>query len=223
MAISTLNNISVRTAGESNSKHLMPKLQYRFRVVLTSFGLVSLTGEDRILTRQVVDVTRPNVSFEQITLDTYNSRAYMAGKHTWEPITLNLRDDAGNNVQRIVGQQLQKQFDFFNQSSAVSANDYKFETKIEILDGGNGAYEAVAIDKFELYGCYIESANYNTLAYSTNDPATIALTIRYDNAIQFGTNGNAGEGVGSPNARPGFDSTGTATGSSRAGGGAGRG
>lgn len=214
MAISTLNNISVPTAGGDNSKLLMPKLQYRFRVTLTSFGLPSSTEEDRILTRQVVDVTRPNVSFEQITLDAYNSRAYLAGKHTWEPITLNVRDDAGNNVQRIVGQQLQKQFDFFNQSSAVSADDYKFEAKIEILDGGNGGYAATSIDKFELYGCYIESANYNTLSYSTNDPATIALTIRYDNAIQFGTNGAVGEGIGSVVQRPGFDSTGTSTGSS---------
>ena len=213
MAISTLNNISVPTAGGDNSKLLMPKLQYRFRVTLTSFGLPSSTDEDRILTRQVVDVTRPNVSFEQITLDAYNSRAYLAGKHTWEPITLNVRDDAGNNVQRIVGQQLQKQFDFFNQSSAVSANDYKFETKIEILDGGNGS-DVTSIDKFELYGCYIESANYNTLSYSTNDPATIALTIRYDNAIQFGTNGAANQGIGSEVTRPEFSSTGTSTGSS---------
>lgn len=205
MGIESLYNISVNDNAASNANLLMPKLQYRFRVTLLTFGEPSSTNEDRILTRQVVDVTRPNLSFEQITLDTYNSRAYMAGKHTWEPVTLNLRDDAGNNVQRIVGQQLQKQFDFFNQASAVSAGDYKFQTIIEILDGGNGATEVTAIDSFELYGCYIESANYNTLSYSTNDPATIALTIRYDNAVQFGANGAANQGVGAQDTtRPAF-------------------
>ena len=206
MAISTLTNISVPTeGGGSNSSLLMPKLQYRFRVIFDGFGtVVSGNESQKVLTRQVVDVTRPNVSFEQITLEAYNSRAYMAGKHTWEPITLNLRDDASNNVQKEVGAQLQRQFDFYNQSSAVSANNYKFQTKIEILDGNNGALGPRILDSFVLVGCYVESANYNTLAYSTNDPATISLTIRYDNAIQYGNisgalNDNGILGIGGNN------------------------
>ena len=36
----------------------------------------------------------------------------------------------------------------------------------------------------ELYGAYIESVNYNSLAYNTSEPASITLNIRYDNAIQ---------------------------------------
>ena len=194
MPITSLNNISIPTEGAgSNQSLLMPKLQYRFRVILENFG----AGADvRELTRQVVDVTRPNLSFEQITLDAYNSRTYLAGKHTWEPITLNLREDVNSNVQRAVGQQLQRQFDFYEQSSAASGGTYKFTTKIEILDGGNGNFTANVLDRYELVGCYIESANYNTLAYSTNDPVQIALTIRYDNAIQTDASGAIVGGVG---------------------------
>jgi len=187
MPITTLQNISVPTeAGGSNSSLLMPKMQYRFRVLFDSFGTTGGPDGVREVSRQVIDVTRPNVSFEQITVDAYNSRTYLAGKHTWEPITLNLREDANNNIQRVVGQQLQKQFDFFEQSSAVAGSTYKFQTKIEILDGGNGAGGPNVIDRFHLVGCYIESANYNTLAYATSDAVTVALTIRYDNAIQYG-------------------------------------
>jgi hypothetical protein len=171
----------------------MPKLQYRFRVSLENFGVSTPTTE---LTKQVVDVTRPNVSFEQITVDVYNSRVYLAGKHTWEPITLNLREDVSNNVQKLVGEQLQKQFDFFEQSSAASGSDYKFVTRIEILDGGNGINTANVLETFELYGCYLESANYNTLAYATNDPVTVALAIRYDNAIQSPQGTGVGTAVG---------------------------
>lgn len=198
MPITTLQNISIPTEGAgSNSSLLMPKLQYRFRVFLDNFGTTGGPDGVREISRQVVDVTRPNVSFEQMTIDAYNSRTYLAGKHTWEPITLNLREDANNNVQKIVGQQLQRQFDFFEQSSAVSSGSYKFQTRIEILDGGNGATGANVIDRFHLVGCYIESANYNTLAYATNEPVSIALTIRYDNAIQFGANDDF-IGVGEP-------------------------
>ena len=143
-----------------------------------------------------MDITRPNVSFDQMTVDIYNSRVYLAGKHTWEPITLNLREDASNNVQKSVGEQLQKQFDFFEQSSARSGADYKFVTRIEILDGGNGEQTPDVLETFELYGCYLESANYNTLAYATSDPVSIALTIRYDNAIQTPENTGIGTAVG---------------------------
>ena len=196
MPITTLQNISVPTEGAgSNSSLLMPKLQYRFRVLLDNFGTTGGPDGTREVSRQVVDVTRPNISFEQMTIDAYNSRTYLAGKHTWEPITLTLREDANNNVQKVVGQQLQKQFDFFEQSSAVSSGTYKFQTRIEILDGGNGANGANVIDRFQLVGCYIESANYNTLAYATNEAVTTTLTIRYDNAIQFGAD-ESFEGIG---------------------------
>lgn len=198
MPITTLQNISVPTEGAgSNSSLLMPKLQYRFRVLLDGFGTTGGPDGVREISRQVVDVTRPNLSFEQITIDAYNSRSFLAGKHTWEPITLTLREDANNNVQKIVGQQLQRQFDFFEQASAVSSGSYKFQTRIEILDGGNGATGVNVIDRFHLVGCYIESANYNTLAYATNEAVTTSLTIRYDNAIQFGADEEF-VGIGAP-------------------------
>ena len=35
-----------------------------------------------------------------------------------------------------------------------------------------------------MYGCYLTSADYSDANYGTNDPMTISLTIRYDNAVQ---------------------------------------
>ena len=193
MSISTLSKFTVPLANDKSAQSqglLMPKLQYRFRVILENFGVSTPRSE---LTKQVVDVTRPDLSFDQITLDVYNSRVYMAGKHTWNPITLNLRDDVNNAVSKLVGEQVQKQFDFFEQASAASGIDYKFTARTEVLDGGQGASEPTVLETFELYGAYVESVNYNTLAYNTSDPATISLTIRYDNAIQT----PQGTGIGS--------------------------
>jgi hypothetical protein len=196
MAISTLSKLTVpldSNASASSQGLLMPKLQYRFRVTLENFGVSTPTTE---LTKQVVDVTRPTVSFDQITLDAYNSRVYLAGKHTWDPISLNLRDDVTGQVQKLVGEQLQKQFDFYEQSSAASGADYKFVTRIEILDGGNGANTVNVLETFELYGCYVENANYNQLAYSSSEAATVTLSIRYDNAIQSPQGTGIGTAVG---------------------------
>ena len=184
MAISTLSKFTVPLANDQSSASqglLMPKLQYRFRVILENFGVSTPRSE---LTKQVVDASRPNLTFDNMTLDVYNSKVYMAGKHTWDPITITVRDDVNNAVTKLVGEQVQKQFDFFEQSSAASGIDYKFTSRIEMLDGGNGATTPNVLETFELYGAYIESVNYNTLAYATSDPATITMNIRYDNAIQ---------------------------------------
>ena len=193
MAISTLSKFTVPLANDQSSASqglLMPKLQYRFRVVLENFGVSTPRSE---LTKQIIDVTRPNLSFDDVTLDVYNSRVYLPGKHTWEPISINLRDDVNNSVSKLVGEQVQKQFDFFEQASAASGIDYKFTTRIEMLDGGNGASAPGILETWELYGSYIQSVNYNSLAYNTSDPVTITLSLKYDNAIQT----PQGTGIGS--------------------------
>jgi len=181
MSISTLTKFTVPLDGAQSQGLLMPKLKYRFRVTLLGFGLASSTAE---LTKQVVDVTRPTIAFDPITVDVYNSRVYLAGKHTWSPITLNVRDDVTGATQKIVGEQLQKQFDFYEQASAAAGIDYKFQTKIEILDGGNGNQAVGILETWELYGCYLENVNYQNLSYSENAPVTIQMSIKYDNAIQ---------------------------------------
>lgn len=177
-----------------NQGLLMPKLQFRFRVNFLNFGTNTSTIE---LTKQVIDCSRPNVQFTEITLPIYNSTMYLAGKHAWQTLSVNIRDDASNSVTKLVGQQLQKQMDFVEQASAASGQDYKFQTNIEILDGGNGTTAPIVLETWECYGCFLQTANYNTLNYSTSDVVQIALTIRFDNAIQS----PIGSGVGSTIAR----------------------
>ena len=196
MAISSLTKLTVPLATNDSASAqglLMPKLQYRFRVTLENFGISTPSTE---LTKQVMDVTRPNLTFENMEVHVYNSKVHLAGKHSWSPITLNLREDVNNNVQKLVGEQLQKQFDFMEQASAASGFDYKFLTRIQILDGGNGAFTPTVLETWELYGCFITTANYNSLNYATSEPVTVTLEIQYDNAVQSPTDTGLGTNVG---------------------------
>lgn len=185
MSALSLNKMSIAGSdgGVGNQGLLMPKLQYRFRVNFLNLGVSNESGLE--LTKQVIDVTRPNLSFAEIPLQVYNSTIKIAGKHTWADISVNVRDDAGGAVARAVGEQLQKQLDFVEQASAASGSDYKFQTNIQILDGGNGSTVPVVLETWELYGCFLKSANYNTLNYGTSEAVTIALSIAYDNALQI--------------------------------------
>lgn len=192
MSVASLTRFTVPVASDQSATAqgiLMPKLQYRFRVMFENFGISTPRTE---LTKQVVDFTRPEVSFDDITLDVYNSKVKLAGKHNWGDVTVNLRDDALGTVSRLVGEQLQRQFDFFEQASAASGIDYKFVTRCEILDGGNGVESPQVLETWEMYGCFIQSANYNQLAYNSSEPVTISLVLRFDNALQKAD----GSGVG---------------------------
>ena len=180
MPSASLNNMAVAT--NPMGALLMPKLKYRFRVLFYSFGA---GGETVELTKQVMTVNRPNLSFEDITIPVYNTTLKLAGKPTWADVACEIRDDASGSVSKLIGEQLQKQMDFLEMSSAPSGIDYKFITRIEILDGGNGGNEPVVLEGWELYGCYLKSADYGQMSYAESAVVTIALTIAYDNANQL--------------------------------------
>ena len=196
MATASLNKFTVPLSTNQSATSqglLMPKLKFRFRVTFENFGVSQPTTE---LTKQVIDFKRPSLSFDPIEIPIYNSRVYYAGKPTWETVTCTLRDDAGSEVTRRIGEQLQKQFDFMEQSSAAAGIDYKFVTKFEVLDGGNGAIEPNILETWEMYGCFLTNVDYQNAEYSSNDPMTISLTIRYDNAIQTPDGTGIGTDIG---------------------------
>ena len=196
MAVSSLSRMTVPLASDQSSPVqglLMPKLKYRFRVLFENFGVSTPRTE---LTKQVMDFARPSVSFTNIDLPIYNSTIKLAGKYAWEATTCQLRDDAGGNVSKLVGEQLQRQLDFMEQSSASSGIDYKFLTRFEILDGGNGANEPVVLETWELYGCYLQAVNYNNMDYGLSEAVTISMTIMFDNAIQTPVGSGVGATVG---------------------------
>jgi hypothetical protein len=196
MAVSSLQRMTVPLASDQSASAqglLMPKLKYRFRVMFENFGVSKPTTE---LTKQVVSVARPNLTFEEITLPIYNSTLKLAGRHSWADIACSVRDDASNSVSKLIGEQMQKQMDFLEMASAASGIDYKFLTKIEILDGGNGAATPVVLEAWELYGCYLKGADYGELNYGTNEGVTVNMTIAYDNAAQLGPNSLDISGIG---------------------------
>jgi hypothetical protein len=208
MAVSSLSKMTVPLASDQSASTqglLMPKLKYRFRVMFENFGSPGEPVTE--LTKQVMDFSRPTVTFEQIDLPIYNSTIKLAGKHSWGDVSVNLRDDAGANVQRLVGEQLQKQLDFLEMASASAGIDYKFLTKFEVLDGGNGAQEPVVLESWELYGCYLKEVNYNDANYADSAAMTITMSIAFDNANQI-----VGGGVGSTGSLVGRAFNGSATG-----------
>ena len=68
--MAVITNFGVPTESAAGTT-LMPKLQYRFRVSFTNMGDGAQKSE---VTQNVVSASRPNLTHEEVVVDSYNSK-----------------------------------------------------------------------------------------------------------------------------------------------------
>lgn len=188
--MATINQMGIPGVGTGI---LQPKLKNRWRVTFIGIGADGANSQP--LSHQAVTVTRPSLSFDEIQLNRYNSRAYVAGKYEWEPCQISFEDDVTGSATRIINDQISKQQFLIGAEgpflgAAEEGSIYKFATKIEMLDG-----QEQTIERWVMQGCFVQQADYTDLDYSASEAVMINLTLRYDHAFQEIGGYNAGEGV----------------------------
>ncbi len=120
---------------------------------------------------------RPNLTFEEVTLEHMNVKRYVKGKATWESIAVTLYDP-------IVPSGAQSVMEWIRLShESVTGRDgysdfYKKDVTFQIL-GPVGD----VVEEWTLKGTWIAAANFNDLDFASSDPVDIELTLRYDYAI----------------------------------------
>lgn len=182
---------------------LQPKYTYRFRALFLGMGL---NADSRVMTQNVETATRPTVETQQVEMHSYVSIAYMQGKHVWSPVTITFYDDITNGVVNVIGEQMTKQMNYFEQTQPVAGANYKFTTEIHTLDGTNNE----ELEKWVLDGCYILNYTPPSSDYTnTGEWNKVELQLRYDVATHVaGPNTNDGTTVGGDP----FDNTPSGTG-----------
>lgn len=175
-----------------------PKHKNRWRVIFTGLGgaLGNNANVPNDLSLQVVTATRPSISYEEVQLDRYNSRVFVAGKHNFEPCSLTVEDDQTNRATYAVQTQLESQQRLIGASgpwlnTEATAFGYKFGMLLEQLDGNESVVESW---KYE--GCFLSAVDYGDLDYSTGEKVTITITVRYDHARQVLSNVVTGSAIG---------------------------
>ena len=176
--MATINDFGIPEVG---SGILHPKLKNRWRVTFANLGGGT---ETKAVSMQAVSVSRPNVSWQEVELHRYNSKAWIASKHTFEPMSLTLEDDITNTATKVIQQQMQKQQWLIGAEgpwlrTASTASSYKFTAYVDLLDGNEQI-----IEKWTYEGVWIVSADFGDLDYSNGEAAQIALSLRYDNVRQ---------------------------------------
>jgi len=166
-------------SGTGRGGILQPKRKniYRFRVF--NFGAI---GGGLELSQQVATMGRPEFTQDPVAVHSYNSTAYYTGKAVWGTISVTIRDDVTNSATSLIGYQLQKQMNVFEQTTPLAGSNYKFQCYAEMLDGGNDN----VLEQWYGEGCFLSSIAYGDFDYSTSEAVMITLTIRADNWTQQG-------------------------------------
>jgi hypothetical protein len=132
---------------------------------------------DTIPSYLVKAANRPTIQFETIALDHINVKRKLQGKGDWQDITITLYDP-------IVPSAAQKVMDWIRlgHESITGRRGYVDFYKKDItfyLLGPVGD----KIEQWTLKGAFIQQANFGELDFSSNEVATIELTLSYDYAI----------------------------------------
>lgn len=187
--MATINDIGIPGIGTGI---LQPKLKNKWRVTFANLG----GGVDsQPLSMQAINITRPVLSHEEVQLDRYNSRAWVAGKHMFEPMTLTFEDDVTGSATRVIQEQMQKQQWLIGAegpwlATAGEGSQYKFVTYLDLMDGNEQV-----IEKWTIEGCWFQNVDWTDLDYAASEAVQITTTIRYDHARQDIGGYSQGEGV----------------------------
>lgn len=157
---------------------IQPKLNFKFRVRLISFGGLEQSAPRGLdVTQQVVSVQKPTISFPKVDVYTYGGSYKSFNQPVFNAIRLTLRDDIENGVLFAINSQLQKQYDFRLGKYSKTSATAKFSLLIETLDGEN---EIRAIDAWRLDGCFISDIDYGENNYASSEASIVSMSIEFD-------------------------------------------
>ena len=120
---------------------------------------------------------RPSITFEEVELNHMNVKRWVKGKGTWEALEITLYDPVVPSTAQAVMEWIRLSHESVTGRDGYS-DFYKKDCSINVL-GPVGDI----VEEWTLKGAFIQAANFGDLAFDSNDPAEIVVTLRYDYAI----------------------------------------
>ena len=143
-----------------------PKRQFRW--------VFAIEGIDAFLMKSAA---RPSVSIGEQTLEFINSKRYLAGKLSYETLAVTLYDPIAPSGAQQVMEWVRTHTETVSGRSGY-ADFYKRDCQLKLLDP-----VGTVVELWDMKGCFLTSAGFGDLDYGSEDPAEIALSIRFDNCV----------------------------------------
>ncbi len=137
--------------------------------------VLAIEGIDAFI---VKTAARPSVSIEEVEIPYINHKRYIAGKHSFETMTVTLHDPIAPSGAQQVMEWVRTHFEAVS-GRAGYADFYKRDLQLKMLDP-----VGTVVELWDVKGAFITAADFGSgLDYSSSDPSEISLTLRYDLAV----------------------------------------
>jgi hypothetical protein len=143
-----------------------PKRQFRW--------VLAIEGIDAFI---VKTASRPNISIEEIEIPYLNHKRYIAGKASFETLSVTLHDPIAPSGAQQVMEWVRTHFESVS-GRAGYADFYKRDIQLKMLDP-----IGTVVELWDIKGGFLTAADFGSLDYGTSEPTEISLTIRFDNCV----------------------------------------
>ena len=143
-----------------------PKLQNRFIVEI-----------DGIPAYTIKSTNRPQIDFEEVELRHMNVKRWVKGVGEWQQLEMTLYDPIVPSAAQAVMEWVR-----LSHESVTGRDGYSDFYKKDITIQTLGPVGDI-VEEWTLKGAFIQNATFGDLAFDSNAPVEITLTLRYDYAI----------------------------------------
>lgn len=143
-----------------------PKRQHRW--------IFAIEGIDAYL---VAKAARPTFGGTAKEIPWINTTRYVAGKMKFSTITLDLHDPIAPSGAQQVMEWVRTHQETVS-GRAGYADFYKRDCQLKMLDP-----VGTVVELWDFKGCFLETANFNTVDYGVDEVIKISLTMRFDNCV----------------------------------------
>ena len=125
----------------------------------------------------VESTSRPSIKIQSTEIQFLNTSTYVAGRFTWDEIPVKFRDPIGPSAAQALMEWVRLHAESVTGRMGYAAG-YKRDIDLELLDP-----TGVVVEKWILYGTFLTSVNFGTLAYNTDSLADISASLRPDRCV----------------------------------------
>ena len=143
-----------------------PKLKNRF--------IMNVDGVPAYL---IKTANRPQITFEEVTLEHMNVKRWVKGKGAWQTMNVTLYDPVVPSAAQAVMEWVRLSHESVTGRDGYS-DFYKKDVNFQVL-GPVGDI----VEEWTLKGTWILDAQFGDMDFGASEPVEITLTLRYDYAI----------------------------------------
>jgi hypothetical protein len=120
---------------------------------------------------------RPQLTFDETVIDYINTKRYVSGKQTWNPIAITTHDPIAPSASQKIMDWVRINYEPLTGRMGY-ATYYKKNISLKLLDP-----QGTVVQLWDIIGAWPQDVNFGDLDYASSDNTEISFTLRFDNAI----------------------------------------